>query len=42
MVTFGDNMHGKVPSRIAKNVLVNSLEVTCGEKGCVQKGVIKK
>ena len=41
MVTFGDNMHGKVPSRIAKNVLVNSLEVTCGEKGCVQKGVIE-
>ncbi len=40
-VIFGNNIHGKVPSRIAKNVLITALELTCGQEGCVQKGAIQ-
>ena len=39
-IVFGDNIHGKVPSRIPNNVLFGCLQFTYGKKGKIQKGVI--
>ncbi|NDO46139.1 baseplate J/gp47 family protein [Clostridium sp. MD294] len=39
-IVFGDNIHGKVPSRLKNNVLFGCVQFTYGKEGCIQKGVI--
>lgn len=39
-IVFGDNIHGKVPSRLKNNVLLGCIQFTYGKEGCIQKGVI--
>lgn len=39
-IVFGDNIHGKVPSRLKNNVLLGCVQFTYGKQGSIQKGVI--
>lgn len=40
-LVFGDNIHGKVPSRIEHNILLGGLQFTYGKEGKIQRGVIQ-